>query len=54
MSRIKVTGYLDTDDLDDRHVDPSHEMGLSEEGYLEWSRRLPLDDIDFKIEEETA
>ncbi|MCY4726684.1 hypothetical protein NYO98_10380 [Nocardioides sp. STR2] len=56
MPRIKVTGYLDTDDLDPEHVDTSHEMGLSTAGYehmigADGSRGLGLDDVEFQIED---
>jgi len=33
MARIKITGYIDTDELEQDEVDTSHEMGLSVEGY---------------------
>lgn len=46
--RIKVTGYLDTDDMDIEDVDLDHEMGLSSEGFEKWSNTLGmLDDIEF-------
>jgi hypothetical protein len=32
VARIRVTGYLDTDDLDPDHVDLGHETGLSGRG----------------------
>jgi hypothetical protein len=32
VARIRVTGYLDTDDLDQDHVDLGHETGLSGRG----------------------
>jgi hypothetical protein len=31
--RIKITGYIDTDDLDADQVDEGHSTGLSDEGY---------------------
>lgn len=34
MARIKVTGYLDTDDLDAGDVDLTHELGLSDRGFM--------------------
>ena len=52
--RIKVTGYLETDDLDPEEVDETHETGLSEEGYLRYSSGaypLRLDDLEFEVEE---
>lgn len=51
MARIKVTGYIDTDDLDPSEVDLSHEMGLSSEGYERYSTRpVMLDDVEFELE----
>lgn len=48
MSRIKVTGYLYTEDLDVEDVDLDHEMGLSDKGFQKYSRILnTLDDIEF-------
>lgn len=33
MARIKITGYVDVDDLDPSLVDLNHESGLSSEGF---------------------
>ena len=33
MPRIKLTGYIDTDDLDPDQVDLGHDSGLSEKGH---------------------
>ena len=52
MARIKVTGYIDTEDLELHQIDLSHEMGLSERGYEEVSMSLPLDDVDFALVKE--
>lgn len=46
--RIKVTGYLDTDDLDAEHVDTSHETGLSQEGFEVMSAELDLQNLEFE------
>jgi hypothetical protein len=46
--RIKVTGYLSTEDLDDEHVDESHSMGLSEAGFNFYATELALDDVSFQ------
>ena len=51
MALIKVTGYIDTDGLDPDYVDLSHDMGLSEEGYIEVSRELGLEDAEFELED---
>lgn len=32
--RIKITGYIDTDEMDPAHLDLAHETGLSEDGYI--------------------
>lgn len=51
MARIKVTGYLNTVDMDPEHVELTHELGLSNEGYIEYVNRFgELDDIDFQLE----
>lgn len=53
MARIKVTGYLDEDDLSPEHLDSEHEMGLSTEGFDFWAGVfLELDDISFARVEE--
>ena len=33
MARIKVTGYIDTNEMPHAFVDLTHEIGLSNEGY---------------------
>lgn len=51
--RIKVTGYIDTDDLDDDQVDLSHATGLTEEALIAYDtggRALLLDDAEFVLE----
>jgi hypothetical protein len=50
MPRIKVTGYLNTEDLDPSQVDTSHEMGLSNKGYEEMSSELGLEDLEFTLQ----
>lgn len=35
MARIKISGYLNTDDLSPEQVDLDHESGLSEQGHEE-------------------
>lgn len=52
--RIKVTGYIEADDLPFGYVDPTHEMGLSSEGYDALGSGVvpPLDDVEFeKVED---
>ena len=58
--RIKVTGYVPVDDLDQEHVDLSHETGLSGKGFdmmngmgdvQPWSL-ADLEDLDFTLEPE--
>jgi hypothetical protein len=48
--RIKVTGYIDTFNLDPEQVDEDHEMGLSEKGFDDLSSEfgMSLDDLEFK------
>lgn len=59
MARIKVTGYLDTDEMDEDHVDLNHETGLSEKGTDAASsvfyngvpyKLTDLEDIEFELE----
>lgn len=54
MPRIKVIGYLNTEDLDDDQVDLSHETGLTEEAFIAYAtgeRALFLDgDASFVLE----
>lgn len=49
---IRVTGILDTDNLEWADVDVSHPMGLSDEGYTAFvtgAKSLPhLDDLEFE------
>ena len=49
---IKVTGELDTDEMDPSYVDLTHETGLSTKGYEAYYGGEPiagLDDLDFKL-----
>lgn len=53
--RIKVTGEFDTNDLPFeflQYVDPTHETGLSEQGYVAFATGEaalpPLDDLEFE------
>ena len=53
MARIKVTGWIDTTELDEEEVDLGHKYGLSNEGYERLDgelRSLGLDDVDFALE----
>lgn len=50
--RIKVTGYLNPDDMDPDDVDLDHEMGLSSEGFDRYASQLALDDITFELEDD--
>lgn len=48
MARIKVTGYLNTEDCDPADLDLAHEMGLSSDGFEKWTGRFGvLDDVEF-------
>lgn len=51
MARIKVTGYLDTEEMASNHVDLNHPMGLSTEGYEaltgHGAEGLGLEDVEF-------
>lgn len=52
MAKIKVTGYLDTEELEPEQVDLDHPYGLSDEGYEEISNSLGLDDVEFELQPE--
>jgi len=61
MARIKVTGYIEVDDLEPEHVDLEDSTGLSAEGYEEimyggerfsaWSV-ADLVDLEIELEED--
>jgi hypothetical protein len=48
--RIKVTGYVETDNLPPEFVDESHPMGVSDAGYTAYStgHAIVLDEIEFE------
>lgn len=50
--RVKVTGFIETDDLPESMVDVEHEMGISDEAYLLWTsggqNLPPLEDLEFE------
>lgn len=58
MSRIKITGYVDSEDLTPEYVDLNHPTGLSEEGYLNLVggedgaplTLVDLDDVETEVE----
>lgn len=58
MTRLKITGYIDTDDLGPGDVDLDHPTGLSSEGYdnlITGENGIPLkltDLEDVEIEKE--
>lgn len=55
MARIKMTAYIDTDELGEGEHDPDDPTGLTEGAYLAFTlgRRTPLlDDIEFELESE--
>lgn len=49
MALIKITGFIETDDLEDSYVDLDHEMGLSNEGFEKLSIEMGLQDVDFRL-----
>ena len=54
MKCIKVTGWIDPEDVDIKFLDPDDASGLSEEGLLEYEARLSgagLEDADFTLVE---
>lgn len=50
MARIKVTGYINTDDVDDDLIDLEHPTGLSEDGLMQLSDEIELDDMTFTLQ----
>jgi hypothetical protein len=58
MKRIKVTAYMDPDDLNEEYVDLDHDMGLSNDGYEFYAGVTgetplgPLGDIEFELVDE--
>jgi hypothetical protein len=53
--RIKVTGYIDTEELDETEIlDLSHEMGITDAAFTEFTinggQTLPyLEDLEFEL-----
>lgn len=56
MARIKVTGYIETEDMAFEDLDLGHEMGVSDSAYQAFvtgERPLPtLADLEFELVEE--
>lgn len=54
MKRIKVTAYINAEEMDPEFVDLDHEMGLSNEGYTRYLNALSgeMDDIEFELMDE--
>lgn len=54
MPYIKVTGYIDVEELEPDQFDPTNEMGLSLDGYeaLVAEFNDSMDDVSFKLVEE--
>lgn len=57
MARIKVTGYIDTEDIKTDHpeedfIDLEDGTGLSTDGYMHYENSLPLDDVAFELVDE--
>ena len=55
--RIKVTGYIETEDAPPEILDLGHPMGISDEAYLEFTsnggRTLPyLSELEFELVED--
>ena len=53
MTRIKVTFYIDPEDLVPEFLDPGHESGLTAEGQVGLIHRYaPAEDVEFELVEE--
>ena len=53
MARIKVTGYLNTEDMQADHIDLENKMGVSSDGFDYYCMEMMnagLDDTDFELE----
>jgi len=54
VKRIKVTGWIDPEDVQTKYLDSYDASGLSDEGFLEYTARLSgagLEDADFTLVE---
>ncbi len=55
MKRIKVTGFMDVEDLNEEHIDLDDDMGISSAGFDHYNdalMRAGLTDIDFELVDE--
>lgn len=54
MSKIKITGYVDTDDFGTESLDETHGSGLSSAGYEELmqTKLEDLDDVRVELDKE--
>lgn len=52
MATIKVTGTVNTEDLDDEWLDPQHSTGLSEDGFTHMGMEYIafLSDLQFEAQ----
>lgn len=49
MARLRVTGYINTDDLEQEEVDLDHFTGLTTEGFERLHGELNLDDLRISV-----
>lgn len=52
MNKIKVTGFLAVNDLEEHQVDLNSPTGLSEGGFEELTESLGLEEITFDLIED--
>jgi hypothetical protein len=58
MTRLRVTGYINTEDLDPGQLDPDHSTGLTDEAYSDLVydedggalKLSDLEDVDIEVE----
>jgi len=50
MARIKITGFIDTDDLDDEDVDLEDKTGLTSEGFDKINQEFELADLRIELQ----
>lgn len=52
MRRIKVTGYMPVEDMEESFLDLDHSTGLSEEGFEHCSVIFNMEDLQFELQDD--
>lgn len=50
MAQIKVTGWLDTDDMDPEDVDLTSDLGVSEKFFLEHNHGVTVYEPEYELQ----